>query len=51
MAPIVELGEHEYWDHEIFRGFAQQCGAPRVIRIGRVECGQQRTGVQDESQS
>ncbi len=48
MAPVVELGEHEDRDDEVFVGLADQSGAATVIGVGCVQRREQRTGVEHQ---
>lgn len=50
-APVVELGKDKGWHDEILVRAGQQSGTARMVRICRVERGEQRTGVADERHS
>ena len=47
VAPVVKLGQDERWDNEILVRLVDQCRAPAVIGISRVEGRQQRSRIED----
>ncbi len=48
MAPVVELGEDQAGDDEVFGGFDEQRCAPRVVLICGIQRREKRTGVEDQ---
>ena len=48
MTPVVELSENEGGDHKVLAGLGEEHRARIVIGVGRIEPGEQRTGVENE---